>query len=344
MLAIFTRHAQLSARWKALSDADKAPYNEQEAQDRERFRKESAIADAEAAAEQEARRNNLIAKDGEGTSERGARQRVIADREEKEERRRKRKAQLEAEMDPEVLAERQRVKAAKKAAAAERQRKREEEEALLKARHKKLDKAEAQRASQRLDYLLKQSSIFSKLKMGGQHAAAAGAGGGAGSEDEEKKQEDGNGYVSHHRHDSASGKKGGKKSGRASVELGGEDGNSDDEDTEEHVFLTKQPSCIKFGTLKPYQLEGLNWMIHLMEKGLNGILADEMGLGKTVSLTCIYVNQLFVILNFHVTLRLHPIFSPHIYSSLTSASYMYSFKVSPSLPTSMSTSTFRVRI
>lgn len=289
MLAISTRtcHAQLSARWKALSDADKAPYNEQEAQDRERFRKESAIADAEAAAEQEARRNNLIAKDGEGTSERGARQRVIADREEKEERRRKRKAQLEAEMDPEVLAERQRVKAAKKAAAAERQRKREEEEALLKARHKKLDKAEAQRASQRLDYLLKQSSIFSKLKMSGQHAAA-GAGGGAGSEDEEKKQEDGNGYVSHHRHDSVSGKKGGKKSGRASVELGGEDGNSDDEDTEEHVFLTKQPSCIKFGTLKPYQLEGLNWMIHLMEKGLNGILADEMGLGKTVSLaTCV---------------------------------------------------------
>lgn len=284
-VSLRTRHAQLSARWKALSDADKAPYNEQEAQDRERFRKESAIADAEAAAEQEARRNNLIAKDGEGTSERGARQRVIADREEKEERRRKRKAQLEAEMDPEVLAERQRVKAAKKAAAAERQRKREEEEALLKARHKKLDKAEAQRASQRLDYLLKQSSIFSKLKMGGQHAAAAGAGGGAGSEDEEKKQEDSNGYVSHHRHDSASGKKGGKKSGRASVELGGEDGNSDDEDTEEHVFLTKQPSCIKFGTLKPYQLEGLNWMIHLMEKGLNGILADEMGLGKTVSLT-----------------------------------------------------------
>jgi SWI/SNF-related matrix-associated actin-dependent regulator of chromatin subfamily A member 5 len=228
--------------------------------------------------------------DGEGTSERGARQRVIAEREEKEERRRKRKAELEAEMDPEVLAERQRVKAAKKAAAAERQRKRDEEEALLKARHKKLDKAEAQRASQRLDYLLKQSSIFSKLKMGGQHAA--GGAGGAGSEDEEKKQEDGNGYVSHHRHDSASGKKSGKKSGRASVELGGEDGNSDDEDTEEHVFLTKQPSCIKFGTLKPYQLEGLNWMIHLMEKGLNGILADEMGLGKTVSLT-LHVNYLY---------------------------------------------------
>eukprot|EP00980_Cylindrotheca_fusiformis_P022389 scaffold9267_cov168-Cylindrotheca_fusiformis.AAC.1 len=43
-----------------------------------------------------------------------------------------------------------------------------------------------------------------------------------------------------------------------------------------------KPSCIKFGKLKPYQLESLNWMIHLAEKGLNGILADEMGLGKTL--------------------------------------------------------------
>ena len=36
-------------------------------------------------------------------------------------------------------------------------------------------------------------------------------------------------------------------------------------------------SCAKFGTLKPNQLEDLNWMIHLAEKGLNGILTDEMG-------------------------------------------------------------------
>ena len=265
---------ELSARWKALSDADRAPYAELEAEDRERYRREAVIADAEAIAVQEAKRNNLVAREGEDITSRGARQRIAAERDDKEERRRKRKAELEAEMDPEVLAERQRAKAAKKAAAAERQRKRDEEEALLKARHNKLDRAEAQRASQRLDYLLKQSSIFSKLKMNGPHAAAAG-----GSEDEEKKQEDGNGgYVSHHRHDAT--KKGGKKSGRASVEL---DDDDEDDDAEQHVFLTKQPSCIKFGTLKPYQLEGLNWMIHLMEKGLNGILADEMGLGKTVS-------------------------------------------------------------
>ncbi len=327
---------ELSARWKALSDADRAPYSELEAEDRERYRRESAIADAEAIAEQEARRTNLVAQEGEDITSRGARQRVAAEREEKEERRRKRKAELEAEMDPEVLAERRRAKAAKKAAAAERQRKRDEEEALLKARHKKLDKAEAQRASQRLDYLLKQSSIFSKLKMGGAHAAAAAAAGG--SEDEEKKQEDGNGgYVSHHRHDAT--KKGGKKSGRASVELGGGDDDDEDDDAEEHVFLTKQPSCIKFGTLKPYQLEGLNWMIHLMEKGLNGILADEMGLGKTVSWArkensradLEFWSQTYIRTSSYLT-------------TLVFYSSQYSSKASPSWPTSTSTSTSRVRI
>jgi SNF2 family DNA or RNA helicase len=40
--------------------------------------------------------------------------------------------------------------------------------------------------------------------------------------------------------------------------------------------LTQQPSCIKFGTMREYQLQGLNWMIHLYDNGINGILADEM--------------------------------------------------------------------
>jgi SWI/SNF-related matrix-associated actin-dependent regulator of chromatin subfamily A member 5 len=36
------------------------------------------------------------------------------------------------------------------------------------------------------------------------------------------------------------------------------------------------------GKMRDYQLEGLNWMISLHTRGLNGILADEMGLGKTL--------------------------------------------------------------
>ena len=34
--------------------------------------------------------------------------------------------------------------------------------------------------------------------------------------------------------------------------------------------------------MRDYQIEGLNWLIHLHDTGLNGILADEMGLGKTL--------------------------------------------------------------
>lgn len=54
-------------------------------------------------------------------------------------------------------------------------------------------------------------------------------------------------------------------------------------DQEEVItHLTAQPSIIKFGTLRKYQLEGLNWMIRLYQCGVSGILADEMGLGKTL--------------------------------------------------------------
>ncbi|KAI9894449.1 MAG: hypothetical protein M1814_003207 [Vezdaea aestivalis] len=43
-----------------------------------------------------------------------------------------------------------------------------------------------------------------------------------------------------------------------------------------------QPSILVGGTLKEYQLKGLQWMISLYNNSLNGILADEMGLGKTI--------------------------------------------------------------
>ena len=36
------------------------------------------------------------------------------------------------------------------------------------------------------------------------------------------------------------------------------------------------------GSLKSYQLRGMNWLINLYDQGINGILADEMGLGKTI--------------------------------------------------------------
>ncbi len=46
--------------------------------------------------------------------------------------------------------------------------------------------------------------------------------------------------------------------------------------------ILAQPECLVGGTLKPYQLLGLEWLVSLYNNGLNGILADEMGLGKTI--------------------------------------------------------------
>ncbi len=44
----------------------------------------------------------------------------------------------------------------------------------------------------------------------------------------------------------------------------------------------RQPKLVTGGTMRSYQLEGLEWMLSLYENGINGILADEMGLGKTI--------------------------------------------------------------
>jgi hypothetical protein len=46
-----------------------------------------------------------------------------------------------------------------------------------------------------------------------------------------------------------------------------------------HMILLNwqiQPSIITGTTLREYQLQGLNWLIHLYDNGINGILADEM--------------------------------------------------------------------
>eukprot|EP01119_Soliformovum_irregulare_P001865 TRINITY_DN1170_c3_g1_i2.p1 TRINITY_DN1170_c3_g1~~TRINITY_DN1170_c3_g1_i2.p1 ORF type:complete len:1172 (-),score=371.67 TRINITY_DN1170_c3_g1_i2:332-3847(-) len=44
---------------------------------------------------------------------------------------------------------------------------------------------------------------------------------------------------------------------------------------------TKLPFLLR-GTLREYQHIGLDWLVTMYEKQLNGILADEMGLGKTI--------------------------------------------------------------
>ena len=45
---------------------------------------------------------------------------------------------------------------------------------------------------------------------------------------------------------------------------------------------TQCDKLITGGTMRDYQVEGLNWLVRSYHRGLNGILADEMGLGKTL--------------------------------------------------------------
>jgi SNF2 family DNA or RNA helicase len=44
---------------------------------------------------------------------------------------------------------------------------------------------------------------------------------------------------------------------------------------------TKVPFILR-GDLREYQIIGLDWLVTLHNKRMNGILADEMGLGKTI--------------------------------------------------------------
>ena len=143
-------------------------------------------------------------------------------------------------MDPEELEERRRIRDQKRRETEERRKRKREEEKLVAGRHKKLNKTAAAQANKRLEYLIKQSSVFEKLIQGQGHHDA--------DKEDEKKGD--------HKKQATTGRR-----GKAKV-----DDDLSDESEEDHVFLTKQPKCIKFGQLKPYQLESLNWMIHLAEK------------------------------------------------------------------------------
>ena len=47
-----------------------------------------------------------------------------------------------------------------------------------------------------------------------------------------------------------------------------------------HVTM-RVPHLLRL-TLREYQIIGLQWLVTMYERGLNGVLADEMGLGKTI--------------------------------------------------------------
>lgn len=81
------------------------------------------------------------------------------------------------------------------------------------------------------------------------------------------------------------GKKANKKRTKRFVSRNKQDGHSQSQEEVEPEalqYFTESPPFIKNGQMRPYQVQGLNWLISLYERGINGILADEMGLGKTL--------------------------------------------------------------
>jgi hypothetical protein len=130
-----------------------------------------------------------------------------------------------------------------------------EKEAIIQEKQEDLRKEKAAQAKKRLDFLLKQSNIFSHF--------------GAVVEDKATY---------------------GVKAGEKAPASGSRRDVVDDDkeaqelnDAEKTTFLTAQPTTLGFGKMRPYQLEGLNWMIGLQENGVNGILADEVSITTVIS-------------------------------------------------------------
>jgi len=220
----------VASEWRSLADDVRAVYNNKAAEDRARYDAECAERDRlldEESARRRREREDVICE---------SRMRVREEREEKVVQVRQKRELSAAEIE-----ERETIKAERAA-----------RQAVVDAEHHKLAEERAKQAEARLQFLLRQSDIFTHFGLTGGKTTKAGV---------KKEQGEGSGTSAV-----------GAKHRRAAAA-------DEDEDMEggpEAHFLLAQPPSIKHGQLRPYQLEGLNWMIRLQDNGINGILADEM--------------------------------------------------------------------
>eukprot|EP00606_Chrysophyceae_sp_TOSAG23-5_P000848 GSChrysophyteH2.ASY1.ANO1.520.1 assembled CDS len=242
--------------WRAMSLEDKQLYLDMAAKDRERYNDECAQRDAEAFAEQEARRkNNAIT--GFSTS------------------RMRNSTMASTEVTERQQSAPKRKREESQASKEDKTRRRKERKEELQAVEMQMRDIEASRMEQveaRLKYLLSQSDIFAHFGAGSSSSSSS-------SSSSQNKD--------------ANTKEPKRRSRRSSTALDEDERDFLGDEMDEGQQLLSQPSIITGGTLRPYQLEGLNWVIRLIENGINGILADEMGLGKTLqSISVIaYLNQ-----------------------------------------------------
>jgi SWI/SNF-related matrix-associated actin-dependent regulator of chromatin subfamily A protein 2/4 len=90
--------------------------------------------------------------------------------------------------------------------------------------------------------------------------------------------------------------------------------------------ITEQASILVGGTLKQYQVKGLEWLVSLYNNNLNGILADEMGLGKTIQ-TIGLITYLMEKKKVSYFISIYPTSNRFILSGIFSKAYTFSSKV-----------------
>jgi SWI/SNF-related matrix-associated actin-dependent regulator of chromatin subfamily A member 5 len=223
------------------------------AKDKQRYDRESREADRKYELLQRAKRENRVAKEGEDFSGRKGRANADAERairQAKEQQRALNRANREeTEEEAELREAREKQRAENKII-------KDKADASIKLKHLELQKEEKKNSKKRLEYLLSQSDVFRKLNMGFGDAS--------------------------NDSDASAPPPSPTRRSRVAPAVLEEDEDAANDDECNAIILTKQPSVIEFGEMKPYQITGLNWMIHLKSKGLSGILADEMGLGKTL--------------------------------------------------------------
>ena len=149
-----------------------------------------------------------------------------------------------------------------------------EKEKYIEQRQSNVRSERAEQAKRRLEYLLKQSDIFSHFGNVKQEKARLGLSSSAAATSSQLESKS-TAAMSSSGENKAIVR---KPSGTLGEKVNDYQDEEEREEADEHdaTFLTAQPSTLGGGKMRQYQLEGLNWMIRLQENGVNGILADEV--------------------------------------------------------------------